>query len=199
MPQLSVEIVKRSDIAKGFQVLPRRWVVERTLAWLNRSRRLAKDFENLNRTALAFIKLASIRLMLRKTTTGFGSMRQATLASVGFERFSKTTRRAAFLAEMEQVVPRQDLYDLIAPFYLKAGKGRPPVGLEQMLRIYFLRQRFNLSDPGVEEALHESVAMRRNCRAPWTRCLSCYSRCAGWGFDRPTGLTQAWSIGRTQR
>jgi transposase len=66
MPQLSVEIVKRSDTATGFQVLPRRWVVERTLAWLNRCRRLAKDFENLNRTALAFIKLASIRLMLRK-------------------------------------------------------------------------------------------------------------------------------------
>jgi transposase len=66
MPQLSVEIVKRSDTAKGIHVLPRRWVVERTLAWLNRCRRLAKDFENLNRTALAFIKLASIRLMLRK-------------------------------------------------------------------------------------------------------------------------------------
>jgi transposase len=66
MPQLSIEIVKRSDTATGFHVLPRRWVVERTLAWLNRCRRLAKDFENLNRTALAFIKLASIRLMLRK-------------------------------------------------------------------------------------------------------------------------------------
>ena len=66
MPQLSVEIVKRSDTAKGFAILPRRWVVERTLAWLNRCRRLAKDFETLNRTALAFIKLASIRLMLRK-------------------------------------------------------------------------------------------------------------------------------------
>jgi transposase len=66
LPQLSVEIVKRSDHAKGFTVLPRRWVVERTLAWLNRCRRLAKDFENLHRNALAFIKLASIRLMLRK-------------------------------------------------------------------------------------------------------------------------------------
>jgi transposase len=61
-----VEIVKRSDAAKGFKVLPRRWVVERTFAWLNRCRRLAKDYENLNRNALAFIKLASIRLMLRK-------------------------------------------------------------------------------------------------------------------------------------
>jgi transposase len=64
--QLSVEIVKRSDAAKGFEVLPRRWVVERTFAWLNRCRRLAKDFENLNRTALVFLRLASIRLMLRK-------------------------------------------------------------------------------------------------------------------------------------
>ena len=51
---------------KGFVVQPRRWVVERTIAWLNRCRRLAKDWENLNRNALAFIKLASIRLMLRK-------------------------------------------------------------------------------------------------------------------------------------
>lgn len=66
LPGLSVEIVKRSDCAKGFEVLPRRWVVERTFAWLNRCRRLAKDFENLNRTALAFLRLASIRLMLRK-------------------------------------------------------------------------------------------------------------------------------------
>ena len=66
LPRLSVDIVKRSDIAKGFEVLPRRWVVERTLAWLNRCRRLAKDFENLSRNALAFIRLASIRLMLRK-------------------------------------------------------------------------------------------------------------------------------------
>src|SRR5271157_4413855 len=66
LPELSVEIVKRSDTAQGFEVLPRRWVVERTFAWLNRCRRLAKDFENLTRTALTFVKLASIRLMLRK-------------------------------------------------------------------------------------------------------------------------------------
>ena len=66
LPQLSVEIVKRSDQAQGFEVLPRRWVVERTFAWLNRCRRLAKDFENLTRNAVAFIRLASIRLMLRK-------------------------------------------------------------------------------------------------------------------------------------
>jgi transposase len=66
MAQVNVEIVKRSDRAKGFVVLPRRWVVERTFAWLNRCRRLAKDWECLGRKALAFLRLASIRLMLRK-------------------------------------------------------------------------------------------------------------------------------------
>jgi transposase len=65
-PGLKAEIVKRSDQAKGFAVLPKRWIVERTLAWLSRCRRLAKDFENLTRTALAFLKLASIRFMLRR-------------------------------------------------------------------------------------------------------------------------------------
>ncbi len=64
--QIRVEIVKRSDYAKGFVVLPKRWIVERTIGWLNRCRRLAKDWENLNRRALAFLRLASIRLMLRK-------------------------------------------------------------------------------------------------------------------------------------
>ena len=60
------EIVKRSDQAKGFILLPKRWVVERTLAWLNRCRRLAKDWECLNRRARAFLILASIRLMARR-------------------------------------------------------------------------------------------------------------------------------------
>ena len=64
--RVKLEIVKRSDAAKGFVVLPKRWIVERTIAWLNRCRRLAKDWENLNRKALAFVRLASIRLMLRR-------------------------------------------------------------------------------------------------------------------------------------
>ena len=66
MPQFKTEIVKRSDRRKGFVVLPKRWIVERSIAWLNRCRRLAKDRENLSRNALGFLKLASIRLMLRK-------------------------------------------------------------------------------------------------------------------------------------
>jgi transposase len=74
LPRIETEIVKRSDQAKGFVVLPKRWIVERTIAWLGRCRRLAclkgmrsiKDWENLTHNALAFLKLASIRLMLRK-------------------------------------------------------------------------------------------------------------------------------------
>jgi putative transposase len=66
LPQLNIEIVRRCDQAKGFAVLPKRWIVERTIAWLNRCRRLSKDWENLNVKALAFLHLASIRLMLRK-------------------------------------------------------------------------------------------------------------------------------------
>jgi transposase len=64
--RVKLEIVKRSDQAKGFVILPKRWVVERTFAWLGRCRRLAKDWENLNYKALAFLRLASIRLMLRR-------------------------------------------------------------------------------------------------------------------------------------
>lgn len=66
LARVNVEIVRRSDQAKSFVVLPKRWIVERTFAWLGRCRRLAKDWENLNRKALAFLRLASIRLMLRK-------------------------------------------------------------------------------------------------------------------------------------
>ena len=63
-------IVKRCDITKGFELLPRRWVVERTLASLNRNRRLAKDFEALIETAAAWLFLASVKLLLRRTARG---------------------------------------------------------------------------------------------------------------------------------
>lgn len=87
-------------------------------------------------------------------------MKQKTLATLGFDKYAKTTRRAAFLAEMQRVVPWSELCALIEPVYPKAGNGRPPVGLERMLRIYFLQHWFNLSDPAVEEALYDSSAMR---------------------------------------
>jgi transposase len=62
---INLEIVKRSELAK-FVVLPKRWIVERTIGWLNRCRRLAKDWECLNQSALAFLRWASIRMMMRK-------------------------------------------------------------------------------------------------------------------------------------
>ena len=58
LSRVQIEIVKRSDQAKGFVMLPKRWIVERTIAWLNRCRRLAKDWENLNLTALMFLRLS---------------------------------------------------------------------------------------------------------------------------------------------
>ena len=65
-PGLRVEIVKRSDDVKGFVVLPRRWVVERTFSWFGRNRRLAKDYENLAQTLSAFVSLAAIQLAIRR-------------------------------------------------------------------------------------------------------------------------------------
>ena len=76
-------------------------------------------------------------------------MRQSTLAETCLARYGKTTRRAAFLTEMERVVPWSDLHALIAPFYPSPGSGRPPIGLDRMLRIHLLQQWFNLSDPAV--------------------------------------------------
>ena len=90
-----------------------------------------------------------------------GWMKQQTLS--GFEKYGKTTRRAQFLAEMDQVVPWSKLCALIEPVYPQGTSsegGRPVVPLERMLRIYFLQLWFNLSDPAVEEALYDSAAMR---------------------------------------
>ena len=81
-PGLRVEIVKRSDDMKGFVVLPRRWVVERTFSWFGRNRRLAKDYENLAQTLAAFVALASIQLGIRRLC-----------AEVAFESGSKCAMR----------------------------------------------------------------------------------------------------------
>ena len=79
----------------------------------------------------------------------------------GFERYTKKTRRAMFLEEMEQVVPWGKLCALIEPHYPKPGNGRRPKEPEKMLRIYFLQQWFNLADPAVEEALYDSATLRQ--------------------------------------
>jgi len=98
-----------------------------------------------------------------QTTRAESDDEQATVAGAGFEKYAKRTRRAQFLGEMERIVPWQELCELIAPVYPSAGDqgGRPPRELQLMLRIYFLQQWFNLSDPAAEDALYDSVAMRR--------------------------------------
>jgi IS5 family transposase len=89
-------------------------------------------------------------------------MRQRTFASQAeFQKFGRKSRRELFLDEMERVVPWSGLLALIRPHYAVAGNGRRPVGLEIMLRTYFVQQWFNLSDPGVEEALYESPVLQR--------------------------------------
>jgi len=89
-------------------------------------------------------------------------MKQQTLASQSsFEKYGRKSRRELFLDEMELVVPWAELEALAEPYYAKAGNGRRPVGLSIMLRTYFVQQWFDLSDPGVEELLYESAAVRR--------------------------------------
>jgi IS5 family transposase len=93
-------------------------------------------------------------------------MKQQTLAmavdqEVGFERYRRPTKRDVFLTTMEEIVPWQELCAVIEPHYPKAGNGRPPIGLERMLRMYFVQHWFNLADDACEEALLDSTALRR--------------------------------------
>ena len=92
-------------------------------------------------------------------------MKQMTLAAeadrgAGFERYRKATRRDAFLAQMQTLVPWSSLCGLIEPHYPKRGRGRPPIGVERMLRIHLLQHWFNLADQACEEALYDSAALR---------------------------------------
>jgi len=89
-------------------------------------------------------------------------MRQATLAEGGFAKYRKATRKEKFLNEMERIVPWKRLTETILPHYpAPPGAGRRPKGVERMLRIYFLQQWFQLSDPGAEEALYDTELLRR--------------------------------------
>ena len=89
-------------------------------------------------------------------------MRQISFANqASFEKYARPSRLEQFLDTMETVVPWAELEALIAPYYPKAGNGRQPIGLSIMLRVYFLQQWFNQSDPGAEDALYESAVLRR--------------------------------------
>ena len=88
-------------------------------------------------------------------------MKQTTFASVAWEKKGKITRRERFLAEMDAVIPWSRLLALIEPHYPKAGNGTQPKPMEQMLRIYFMQNWFNLSDPQAEDSLYDIESMRR--------------------------------------
>jgi transposase, IS5 family len=88
-------------------------------------------------------------------------MKQTTFASAAWDKKGKVTRRERFLREMDAVIPWKHLNGLIEPHYPKAGNGTQPMPQEQMLRIYFMQQWFNLSDPAMEDALYDSESMRR--------------------------------------
>ena len=88
-------------------------------------------------------------------------MKQTTFASAAWEKKGKVTRRERFLAEMDQVIPWTSILALIEAHYPKAGNGTQPMPMERMLRIYFMQQWFNLSDPAMEDALYDSESMRR--------------------------------------
>src|SRR5687767_9443838 len=87
-------------------------------------------------------------------------LKQTSFASVEFAGKKRTTRREKFLGEMEEVVPWGRLVALIEPFYPAGRRGRRPVGIERMLRIYFLQQWYGLSDEGVEDAIYDIQSMR---------------------------------------
>src|SRR6188474_3051990 len=86
--------------------------------------------------------------------------RQGSFAEAEYAGKKKQTRRDKFLAEMERVVPWARLVARLQPFYPKGDRGRPPIGLERMLRIYFLQQWYGLADEAVEDALYDSQALR---------------------------------------
>lgn len=86
--------------------------------------------------------------------------RQTSFAQAEFARKKKTTRREKFLGEMERVVPWARLVGLVEPYYPKGLRGRPPIGIERMLRIYFLQQWYALADEALEDAIYDSQAMR---------------------------------------
>lgn len=85
----------------------------------------------------------------------------AMAADQSFDNYRKPTRHNEFLKTMQAIVPWAELCEVIDPYYPKAGNGRPPIGLERMLRIHFVQPWFNLADLACEEALYDSASLRR--------------------------------------
>ena len=89
---------------------------------------------------------------------------QPSFSQVEFATKKKVTRRETFLARMETLIPWNQLLAVIEPFYPKGERGRPPIGLERMLRVYFLQQWYALADEALEDALYDSQALQRFAR-----------------------------------
>ena len=103
-------------------------------------------------------------------------MKQTTFASTGFELVTKRTRKREFLEEMNLVVPWTELTGLIQPFAPASKTGRPPFPISTMLRIHFMQQWFGLSDPAMEEALHDMALFREFAQleaGAWSRSGKC--------------------------
>ena len=88
-------------------------------------------------------------------------MQQISFSQMEYSGKKRITRRERFLGEMERVVPWSALLEVLEPYYPKGKRGRPPIGLERMLRVYFIQQWYGLSDEGVEDAITDSQALRR--------------------------------------
>src|SRR5262245_55288561 len=106
LPHLETEIVRRSDQMKGFEALPKRWIVERTIAWLNRCRRLSKDWENLNRKGLAFLRLASILHSFRSMNRIEARRRKARPLRLRFSQSFASRRQRLSQAMVRSTIQR---------------------------------------------------------------------------------------------
>ncbi len=94
----------------------------------------------------------------------WGMTHQPSFAHAEFAAKKKVTRREKFLARMEEVIPWPQLLAVIEPFYPQGKRGRPPIGLERMLRVYFLQQWYALADEALEDALYDSHALQSFAR-----------------------------------
>lgn len=88
-------------------------------------------------------------------------MKQGTFTDLEYGFRKKTTKREEFLETMDEIIPWDEWVGVIEPYYPKGKRGRPPMGIEKMLRMYLLQIWFNLSDPGTEDAIYDSYAMRK--------------------------------------
>ena len=97
-------------------------------------------------------------------------MKQGTFTDIEYSGRKKKTRREEFLEIMDEIIPWDEWVGVIGPYYPKGKRGRPPIGIEKMLRMYLLQIWFNLSEPATEDAVYDSCAMRKCTRPEKATC-----------------------------